>query len=101
MARAKSAVTCLFLVAGGAEHDGEPGTPPLGDGRASQEPGGSASRENGKVLLEVEGVEVGVDGKASLEQPCMVELEVVGQGGRASLEDEDCRRGHVCDGEAH
>ena len=69
----------------------------MGDGRAS--------RVNGKVLrelVEVEAEVVGVDGTASLEQPCMVELEVVGQGGRrASLEDEDCRRGHVCDGEVH
>ena len=80
------------------------------DGRAPPQAGkssvgdGRASRENGKVLLEVVEVEVeveGVDGTASLEQPCMVELEVVGQGGRASLEDEDCRRGHVCDGEVH
>ena len=107
-------------MAGDAEHDEGPGTPPLGKveeveggraplqagkssvegGRASQEPDGRASRENGKVLLEVvEVVEVG--GKASLEQLRMDELEVGGLGGKASLGDVDGRREHVCDDEVH
>ena len=54
-------MTCLFLVAGDAEHDEEPRTPPLqevGDqegGRAPPEAGkssvegGRASQENGKL----------------------------------------------------
>lgn len=50
----------------------------------------------GKLLLEE-----GVGGKASLDQLRKVELEVGGQGGKASLEDGDCRREHVCDGEVH
>ena len=58
---------------------------------------GRASRENGKLLLEV--VEVG--DTASLEQHRMVELEVVEVGGKASLEDEDDRLERVCDGEVH
>ena len=64
MAKTKSAMTCLFLVAGDAEHDEEPRTPPLLEGgtappevgkssvergTASGEQGGATSRENGKL----------------------------------------------------